>query len=137
MATSYLLEVVTPERVVVKQEVEFTSVRSTEGSLGIMANHAPLVTTLDIGLLRFEKDGAADEMTLTGGFLEFAENKATILGNAAERPGDIDVSRAEAARQRAEKRIEEAKNGNAEIDLMRAELALKRALLRLSAGGRK
>lgn len=134
---TYLLEVVTPEQVVVKQEVEFTSAPGSEGSLGILADHAPLVTALDIGFLEFQKDGATEKLTVTGGFMEVADNKVTILANAAEKPGDIDISRAEAARRRAEQRIEEAKTGvSPDIDLIRAEQALKRALLRLDAAGK-
>ncbi|ABZ83469.1 ATP synthase f1, epsilon subunit [Heliomicrobium modesticaldum Ice1] len=130
---TYLLEVVTPERVVVNEEVEFTSAPGIEGSLGILADHAPMLTALTIGLLEYTKGGQTQKLTITGGFLEVADNTVTVLANAAEQLVEIDISRAEAARRRAQERIEKAQSGNAEVDLMRAELALKRALLRLEA----
>ncbi|MZP30775.1 F0F1 ATP synthase subunit epsilon [Heliobacterium undosum] len=130
---TYLLEVVTPERVVVNEEVEFTSAPGIEGSLGILADHAPMLTALTIGLLEYTKGGQSRKLTITGGFLEVADNKVTVLANAAEQLVEIDISRAEAARRRAQERIEKAQVGNADVDLMRAEMALKRALLRLEA----
>ncbi|MBC9784514.1 F0F1 ATP synthase subunit epsilon [Heliobacillus mobilis] len=130
---TYLLEVVTPERVVVNEEVEVTSAPGTEGSLGILADHAPMLTALNIGLLEYGKHGENKKLTITGGFLEVANNKVTVLATAAEKVQEIDLSRAEAARRRAEQRIEKAQTGNSEVDIDRAEMALKRALLRLEA----
>ncbi|MCW2277473.1 F0F1 ATP synthase subunit epsilon [Heliophilum fasciatum] len=128
---TYRLEVVTPERLVLSDDVEFTSAPGAEGSIGILADHAPLLTALQIGVLEYTKDGQNQKLTVTGGFLEVGDGKVTVLSNASERPVEIDISRAEAARRRAEARIEEAKRGTEDADLARAEFALKRALLRI------
>ncbi|KAB2953803.1 F0F1 ATP synthase subunit epsilon [Heliorestis acidaminivorans] len=131
---TYLLEVVTPERVVVTEDVEFTSAPGIEGSLGILADHAPMLTALTIGMLEYEAPGGKKEkLTVTGGFMEVSGDKVTILANAAEKTVEIDITRAEAARRRAQERIEIAPSSNEDLDLARAELALKRAILRLEA----
>lgn len=128
---TYRLEVVTPERLVLKEDVEFTSAPGAEGVIGILADHSPLLTALQIGRLEYTIDGKTSKLTVTGGFMEVGDNKVTVLSNAAERPVEIDLTRAEAARKRAEEQIEESKRGNSDIDLLQAELALKRALLRI------
>lgn len=127
------LEVVTPSRHVLNTEVESLIVPSTEGYLGIMHNHAPLVAGLTAGVVFYGKAGAEKErLAVTGGFLEVTDNKVTVLADAAELSGEIDVLRAQEARERAEHRL---RTHDENVDADRAALALQRALIRLQAAG--
>lgn len=127
------LEVVTPSRHVLRTEAESLIVPSTEGYLGIMHNHAPLVAGLAAGVLFYGQAGEEKErLALTGGFLEVTDNKVTVLADAAELAEEIDVVRAEEARRRAEQRL---RTRDEKIDYARAELAMQRAIIRLRAAG--
>ncbi|MFZ5625977.1 MAG: F0F1 ATP synthase subunit epsilon [Bacillota bacterium] len=127
------LEVVTPDRKVVSEEVEMVVAPAAEGYLGILANHAPLITSLQIGILKYTAGGQEQKLAISGGFLEVKDNRAVVLAEAAERPEEIDVQRALAAKERAERRLAER---SADIDMVRAEVALKRALNRLKVAGK-
>ncbi|AVX19551.1 ATP synthase F1 subcomplex epsilon subunit [Carboxydocella sporoproducens DSM 16521] len=127
------LEVVTPDRKVVSEEVEMVVAPAAEGYLGILANHAPLITSLQIGVLKYTAGGQEQKLAISGGFLEVKDNRAVVLAEAAERPKEIDVQRALAAKERAERRLAER---SADIDMVRAEVALKRALNRLKVAGK-
>jgi F-type H+-transporting ATPase subunit epsilon len=120
------LDIVTPERVVYSEEVDMVVTRAADGDIGILPKHAPLVSPLNVTSVRIKKDGSEQKIAISGGFLEVRPDKVTILAQAAELPGEIDVERAKAAKERAEKRI-----ADKEGDLQRAELALKRAVNRL------
>jgi len=129
--STFMLEIVTPERILFRDEVQFLVVPGAEGELGIMRNHAPLVASLDIGVLRYKNaSGTQKKMAISGGFVEVIDNVARVLAETAEHGEDIDVLRAKAAKERAEKRLQ-AREEN--INLTRAELALKRANARLKA----
>lgn len=122
------LEIVTPKRIVFDDDVRFVVVPGVEGELGFLPDHAPLVSALDVGVLRVQKDGNTTKIALHGGFVEVRDNKVTVLANAAEMAGEIDKLRAEEAKKRAEDRL--ARTG-ADIDVNRAGAALQRALARL------
>jgi F-type H+-transporting ATPase subunit epsilon len=126
--STFLLEIVTPERKVYGQDVEMIIVRGAEGELGILPHHIPLVTPLEIGLLQIKKNGATEIIAVSGGFMEVRKNKVVILAETAEFPSEIDVERALAAQQRAEKRLQTKRD---DVDHRRAELALQRALNRM------
>jgi F-type H+-transporting ATPase subunit epsilon len=127
--SSFLLEIVTPERKVYAQEVNMVIVKGVEGEMGILAHHIPLVTPLKIAPVTIKKDGGNEKIAVQGGFLEVGKEKVIILAESAELPGEIDVERARAAKERAEKRIS---SGNKdEYDYRRAELSLQRAMNRL------
>jgi F-type H+-transporting ATPase subunit epsilon len=100
------------------------------GEFGILPNHIPFLTTLQPGELRYRKGNQLEYLAVTGGFAEVSDNKVTILAEAAERAREIDVERARRAKERAEKRLAQAKVEA--IDYTRAEAALKRSLIRLS-----
>ncbi|MCR6108224.1 F0F1 ATP synthase subunit epsilon [Salipaludibacillus agaradhaerens] len=121
--------VVTPDGSVFNGDTEMVSVRTTEGELGILPSHLPLVTSLTIGAIRIKKDSKVQLIAVSGGFMEVRPDEVTILAESAELPSDIDITRARAAKERAERRLAEAKKDN--IDFKRAELALKRAINRL------
>ncbi|MBO8172006.1 MAG: F0F1 ATP synthase subunit epsilon [Bacillaceae bacterium] len=127
--SSMQVEVVTPERVVYRGEASMVIARGSEGDLGIMPNHMPLVTPLKIAPVRVKKDDREDVIAVSGGFMEVEKEKVTILAEAAELPEEIDVDRAMAAKERAERRL--AESGKEEYDFKRAELALERALVRI------
>ncbi|WP_027364366.1 F0F1 ATP synthase subunit epsilon [Desulfotruncus alcoholivorax] len=124
-----LLEIVTPERKVYSQEVRFVVVPGSEGELGFLPDHAPLVSALKIGLVRVHHEGKILKIAVSGGFVEVRNSRVTVLANSAEREDQIDVKRAEAAKERAERRLQ----GGGDIDVLRAEAALKRAINRLKA----
>jgi F-type H+-transporting ATPase subunit epsilon len=125
------LEVVTPERKVLSEEIVSLIVPAIEGYLGILPNHAPIISGLEPGVIKYKVGGDYKKMAISGGFLEVSANKASILANTAELAEEIDVQRAQAAKERAEQRLQ----NKSDIDVLRAELALKRALARLKAVG--
>ncbi|CAM3966677.1 F0F1 ATP synthase subunit epsilon [Alkalicoccus chagannorensis] len=126
--------VVTPDGQVFDAQVNMVSVRTIDGELGILPNHIPLVTPLAIGAARLKQDGEVKMIALSGGFMEVRSDEVNILAESAELPTDIDITRARAAKERAERRMQEAKQEN--VDFRRAELALKRALNRLEVAKR-
>ena len=134
MAESISLRVVTPARLVLDEQVDELTAPGPLGQLGILPDHAALMTTLEIGQLSYRKSGGSAVVTLTGGYAEVLDNVVTVLANAAEFPHEIDTTRAEDARNRAE-RILEARDSFDDQALVAAEVALKRALLRLETAG--
>jgi F-type H+-transporting ATPase subunit epsilon len=131
MAGTFMLEIVTPEDRLFKDEVEFVVVPEVNGELGILRNHAPLIAALNIGVLRYtDPNGAIKKIAISGGFMEVMDNEARVLAETAEHGEQIDVLRAKAAKERAEARLA-AKA--ADTNLARAELALKRAIARIKA----
>ena len=108
---SLKLDIVTAERVVYSAEVDEVIAPGVEGQLGILPHHAPLMTTLQAGELRVKKGGAEDIMAISGGFLEVRPDRVIVLADAAERAEEIDVARAEAAKQRAEERLRDRRRG--------------------------
>ncbi|TCS83402.1 F0F1 ATP synthase subunit epsilon [Tepidibacillus fermentans] len=129
------LEIVTPERKVYDDDVNMVIVRGVEGELGILPKHAPFVTPLVISAMRIKKGKEEQIVAISGGFLEVSQNKVVVLAEAAELPEEIDVNRALAAKERAEKRL--AQSSAEELDFKRAQLALQRALNRISVAEKK
>lgn len=122
------IEVVTPHGQLLSEDVSEIVMPATEGEIGVLPGHVPLLTLLDIGKLTFQKDGKATDVFLNSGYAEVARDKVTILAESAEIAKDIDMARAEASQKRAEKRLKEEKE---QIDFKRTEAALKRALIRI------
>lgn len=131
MAGNIQLEVVTPEKTVVSEEAQIVVAPGVLGEFGVLVGHTPFLTTLKIGTVRYTDSTGKDcYIFVSGGFAETLPHKVTILAESAERRRDIDIERAKAALQRAQKRLEEAaKKEN--IDFERARIALERALHRL------
>jgi len=129
------LEVVSPERTVFSDSnVVSVVVPGVEGYLGVMANHAPLMTEIDVGEVDFRRaDGTEDAIAVCDGFVEVYENTVTILVSSGELCEEVDVERAEAARERAERLLA---SGAADVNFERASAALKRALNRLRVAER-
>jgi F-type H+-transporting ATPase subunit epsilon len=125
------LIVVTPERQIVREKVVEVVVPGLDGELGILPGHAPLITELGIGELRYRTSASGNlvPLAIISGFAEVLPDRVTVLAETAERPEEIDVSRAEAALARAQKRVAAASDPN--VDWDRASLALQRALIRI------
>ncbi|AEI38706.1 F0F1 ATP synthase subunit epsilon [Paenibacillus mucilaginosus] len=131
--STFLLEIVTPERKVYAEPANMIVVKGVEGELGILPNHIPMVTPLRIAAVTVKKQGAKDEqIAVHGGFMEVRRDKVVILAESAELPGQINLERAQAAKGRAEQRLAAKKD---QIDFKRAELALQRAMTRINVGG--
>lgn len=128
-----IFEVVTPERKILKEEVAGVIVPGSEGYLGVLPRHTPLLTTLKPGVVRYRTAGGKTErLAVSGGFMEAGPDRAVILADTAELASEIDVARAQRARERAEGRLRERPPG---LDVARAEAALMRSLARLKASG--
>jgi F-type H+-transporting ATPase subunit epsilon len=130
------LEIVTVEGKIFDDHVNMVIAPGSRGVMGILPRHAPLLTSLDYGELQIKKEGEEDQFfAIGGGFMEVQPDHVVILADSAERAEEIDMARAEAARQRAEELISGAKE--AEADLARAQAALRRSLIRLKVVRRR
>jgi F-type H+-transporting ATPase subunit epsilon len=130
MAGTFALRIVSPNGDVLKEDVEFVVLPGGAGELGILPNHAPLIAGLNIGVARYTLNGTVKRVALAGGFVEVADNTATVLADTAELSEDIDVQRAIAAKDRASKRLSAH---SSDTDVKRAEIALRKASARISA----
>lgn len=132
---TFKVTVVTPNGPVYdSEEVEMVSAKGKGGELGILPGHVPLVAPLTISAVRLKTAQGTEQVAVSGGFLEVRPDAVTILAQAAELPTQINVKRAQSAKERAEQRLQQAKDDT--IDYQRAEMALKRALTRLDVGGK-
>ncbi len=137
MAEKLQLEVVTPKGAVVSESVDLVTAPGYAGEFGILANHAPFLSTIKIGVLSYKKDQQVEDLMVSGGFCEVSNNKVTFLVESAERGTEIDVDRALRAKERAEKRLAEVASQREKIDRTRAEAAMQRALSRLKVAERR
>jgi F-type H+-transporting ATPase subunit epsilon len=134
MADTFQLEIVTPEKKVVETAAEELQIPGKDGYLGILPGHAPLITELSVGEIRFREHSTEQLLAVAWGFAEVLPDKVTILAETAERPSEIDVERARKAKQRAEERLT---GGDPNVDVERALDALHRADARLDVAGKK
>lgn len=129
------VEVVTGEReVLVEDDVDLVVAPGSEGTLGILPRHAPLITTLAPGELRIVKGGAERVLAVGGGFLEVGRDRVMVLADTAERAEEIDIARAEESRRRAEAMLT---NRRGELDASAAQAAMRRSLVRLQVARRR
>lgn len=136
MANKIHLEIVSPKDVAYRADINMLIARSTDGDLGILPNHAPLIAGLVPNAMRVLTDEGEQLIAVSGGFMEVQPKKITILASAAELPINIDVNRAQKAYQRAKERLEAFKKDapqKRDIDMARAHAALDRAKARLKA----
>lgn len=133
MATTRL-EIVTPERLVLEEDADIVIARGSEGDLGILHGHEPLITPLGTGELEYRVDGEVRHLAISGGFLEVRPDKVVVLADVAERSEEIDRARAEEARERAEQALAEHRGTELEAQ---AAAALQQALLRLRVAERR
>jgi len=125
------LEVVTPSGPIVSEDVDIVTAPGVGGHFGVMANHAPFLSTIKIGTLSYTKDKQTQFLMVSGGFSELSNNKITFLVESAEYGKDIDVERAIRAKERAERRLAEGSRKIEDFNRARAEAALKRAIARI------
>jgi F-type H+-transporting ATPase subunit epsilon len=135
MATESIeLQIVTPERHVLQENVQSVEVPGKEGYLGILPGHAPLITEIGIGVLSYRKDSETRYLTVIGGYAEVLPHRVIVLAEVSERAEEIDLERTRRARERAQAELAKAAPG---FDEWRhAELALQRALVRLQAASK-
>lgn len=132
MADTIQLEIVTPERLVVNEAVEYIEIPGKTGYLGVLPGHAPLISELAAGELSYRTGNQTKRVAVAWGFAEVLQTKVTVLAETAEKAEEIDTARAEAAKKKAEAEIQKAgPEGNAE-----AQAALQRAQARLDVAGR-
>jgi|SRR6266481_7603032 len=132
MAETIQLEVVTPERLVVNDKAEYVEIPGKTGYLGILPGHAPLITEIAVGEIKYTNGGQTKRLAVAWGFAEVIQDKITILAETAEKAEEIDPARAEAAKKKAEAELQKAgPEGNKE-----AQSALDRANTRLDVAGK-
>ena len=130
MAGNIRLEIVTPESVVVNEEVQIAMAPGSLGEFGVLENHTPFMTTLNIGTVHFKDvNGQERFVFVNGGFAEALPDRVTILAESAERRRSIDIERAKSAMERAKKRLAQKEDDT--IDFTRAKAALEKAICRI------
>jgi len=125
------LEIITPEKPIFKDQIESVTIPGTQGSFQILKNHAPIISSFEIGIIKVKKAASETYYTTSGGTVEVSHNKVLVLADSIEKVEDIDEDRAEQAKKSAEKRLRKKHEEN--IDEPRAKAALNRALNRLNA----
>lgn len=131
MAGNIHLEVVTPEKLVISEDVQIVAAPGSLGEFGVLIGHTPFLTMLNTGIIRYaDADGQERYVFASGGFAEALPDKVTILAESAERRRDIDLGRAQAAQARAEQRLAEDRSKE-DVDFKRAKASLKRAMVRV------
>ena len=133
LPTKLLLEIVTPDRALVREEVDEVQIPGAEGYFGVLPGHTPLLATLKIGELWYRVGQEKHFLAIAGGFVEVLPDRVTILAHIAERSHDIDPERAEAARKRAEERLAQSLQ---DVNFERARVALMKSLVRLQVAAR-
>ncbi len=136
MTDTFKLEIVTPEKKVVNTTAEEAQIPGKNGYLGILPGHAPLITELAVGEITYREGSGSGEQRLAvaWGFAEVLPDKVTILAETAERPSEIDVTRAKESKERAEQRLT---SGDTNVDVERSLDALHRAEVRLEVAAKK
>ncbi|WP_028042663.1 ATP synthase F1 subunit epsilon [Candidatus Stoquefichus massiliensis] len=123
---TFKLRIVTPRGIYKETEVEMLNLRTTSGQIGILANHLPLASAIDISEMNYISKGERYKFALSGGFVYVNDDETTIIANAIESPEEIDLRRAEEAKRRAESKLQDEN-----ADILRAEIALRKAILRI------
>lgn len=125
---NFTLRIITPDRVFFEESVSMVEFNTTEGEIGVYKNHIPMTVILAPGILTITQEQETREAALHSGFAEILQDEVTILAEIVEWPEEIDIQRAEAAKERAEQRLN---SKTPETDLARAETALQRAIARI------
>src|SRR5271170_6558774 len=129
------LQVVTPERHVLSENVQSLEMPAKDGYLGVLPGHAPLITLLGVGTLTYHKGGETRYLTVMNGFAEVLPDRVIVLAELSERAEEIDVARSRSAADRAQAELAKA-SGSPEVDWQIAEAALQRALVRVDAASK-
>jgi len=128
------LKIITPERIVLEaDDVEHVLLPAENGEVGVLTGHMPMTCSLGVGHIRVDRPGSSVDLATSGGFAEVLDDRVTVLADTAERAADIDVARAQKARDRAQERLARR---DEQTDYLRAQAALTRALNRLKVASR-
>jgi len=130
-----LLEIVTPERLAYSDTVDAVVLPGSEGELGVLPHHAPLLTMLGVGELRIRKSGAEESFAIVGGFLQVRPDRVVVMAETADMASEIDLEKAQQARRDAEQALESGYTEGADLSAARA--ALQQALLRIRVAERR
>ena len=133
LPTKLTLEIVTPDRSIVREEVDEVELPGSEGYLGVLPGHTPLLTMLKVGELWYRVGQEKHYLAIAFGFAEVLPDRVTVLAQIAERAQDIDIERAEAAKRRAEERLA---TSVPDMDFERARIAMMKSLIRLQVASR-
>jgi F-type H+-transporting ATPase subunit epsilon len=133
LPTQLTLEVVTPERPLIREQVDEVIVPAAKGYLGVLPGHTPLLARLDIGQLSYRKGSETFYLLVAFGFAEILPDRVTVLAQTAEKAEEIDLKRAETARDRAQERLSRP---TLEMDFERARIAMMKALIRLQVASK-
>jgi len=133
LPTTLALEIVTPDRSIVSQQVDEVELPGADGYFGVLPGHTPLLASLQVGEMWYRTGQEMHYLAIAFGFAEVLPDRVTVLAQIAERAQDIDVPRAESAKQRAEERVS---RGHLDMDFERARVALLKALTRLQVASR-
>ena len=136
MAEQLQLEVVTPERRVLSEQVNSVTVPGRSGEMGILPGHAPLISELQTGVLSYNEDGTVFQLHVSGGFVEVTDDRVSVLAEIAERPEEIDAARARQARERTEKQLSSWSGTEEDFEKARAKLERSVVRLQLASGSR-
>ncbi|HNV01832.1 MAG TPA: F0F1 ATP synthase subunit epsilon [Vicinamibacterales bacterium] len=131
-----VLEVVTPDHAVVREEVDEVQLPGVAGYLGILPGHTPLLTSLRVGQLWYRQGAEKRYLAIAFGFAEVQPDRVRLLAQVAERAEEIDVARAEERRRRAETAVQAARSGSADIDLERARISLLKSIVRIQVAAK-
>jgi F-type H+-transporting ATPase subunit epsilon len=133
LPTTLTLEIVTPERALVTEQVDEVELPGSEGYFGVLPGHTPLLSTLQVGELWYRIGQERHYLAIAFGFVEVRPDRVTVLAQIAERAQEIDVARAQAAKERAEERVSRPQSG---MDFERARIAMMKSLIRLQVASR-
>jgi F-type H+-transporting ATPase subunit epsilon len=133
LPTSIELQIVTPDRLILREQVDEVEIPGSEGYFGVLPGHTPLLASLAVGELWYRKGTEKTYLSIAFGFAEVLPDRVTILARLAERADEIDPARAEAARQRAEERLAQQQST---VDYERARVALLKSMTRLQVSAR-
>jgi F-type H+-transporting ATPase subunit epsilon len=138
LPTKLTLEIVTPDRALLQQEVDEVVVPGSQGEFGVLPGHTPMLSTLKIGELWYRQGQEKHYLAIAFGFVEVLPDRVTVLAQVGERAQEIDVQRAERAKQRAEQRLSQAQPHLTQVDfdIERARIALMKSLMRLQVASR-
>jgi F-type H+-transporting ATPase subunit epsilon len=138
LPTNLTLEIVTPDRALLREEVDEVVVPGSEGEFGVLPGHTPLLSMLKVGELWYRQGQEKHYLAIAFGFVEVLPDRVTVLAQVGERAQEIDVQRAERAKQRAEQRLAQAQPHLTQVDfdIERARIALMKSLLRLQVASR-
>jgi F-type H+-transporting ATPase subunit epsilon len=136
LPTKLTLEIVTPDRALIREEVDEVVLPGTEGEFGVLPGHTPLLSTLKIGELWYRQGQEKHYLAVAFGFVEVLSDRVTVLAQVGERAQEIDVQRAERAKQRAEQRLAQPHLTPVDLDIERARIALLKSLMRLQVASR-